>query len=95
MVVLCLLITLFVCLSLASSLENVDWVRNKKGLIVSCSLIYEVLLEIDGSMEGRFMNWLEPHVHEMLTFEGFESARINSDVKSTERLARICVQYEL
>lgn len=95
MVVLCLLINRFVRLSQAGSLGNVDSVCNKKGLIVSGSVIYEVLLEVESSVETRFMSWLEPHVREMLTFEGFESARISRDIASTETLVRVCVEYVL
>ena len=38
------------------------------------SFIYEVNLEIDNEVEQLFRDWLRPHIEEMLSFDGFQSA---------------------
>ena len=38
------------------------------------SVIYEVNLRVDGDIADEYAAWLERHMTEMLTFEGFESA---------------------
>ena len=39
-------------------------------------ILYEVNLTVDASVTGEYMEWLKPHVKEMLGFPGFESADI-------------------
>ena len=39
-------------------------------------VIYEVRLTIDPSIRAEFLRWLDAHVAEMLTFDGFVTAQI-------------------
>ncbi len=38
-------------------------------------ILYEVNLKIDASIYQDYVNWLIPHVEEMLTFKGFQKAK--------------------
>ena len=63
--------------------------------MVSGSMIYEVLLKVDAVVEARVMKWLTPHVRQMLTFDGFESARINRQADVRGPQVHLSVQYVL
>ena len=39
------------------------------------SFMYEVNLEIDAQIAEKFGQWLAPHIEEMLSFDGFQSAQ--------------------
>eukprot|EP00929_Paragymnodinium_shiwhaense_P029954 TRINITY_DN17062_c0_g1_i1.p1 TRINITY_DN17062_c0_g1~~TRINITY_DN17062_c0_g1_i1.p1 ORF type:complete len:123 (-),score=44.92 TRINITY_DN17062_c0_g1_i1:332-700(-) len=39
-------------------------------------VIYEVNLRVNADIEAAFLDWLRPHMKEMLTFPGFESASL-------------------
>ena len=39
------------------------------------SFLYEVNLEIDAYVAEKFGQWLTPHIEEMLSFDGFQSAQ--------------------
>ena len=41
-------------------------------------VVYEVNLQVDTEAAEAFMKWLGPHVEEMLTFDGFQSATIHT-----------------
>lgn len=62
---------------------------------MSGSMVYEVSLVVDVSLAERLMAWLRPHVREMLTFDGFESARINRQAHASGSQTEFCVQYVL
>lgn len=62
---------------------------------MSATIIYEVLLEVNSNLEGPFLEWLNAHVREMLTFEGFRSAQVTREVAPVGESVRICVQYKL
>ena len=40
------------------------------------AVIYEVRLSVDAEIRAAFLAWLTSHVEEMLSFEGFLSAKI-------------------
>jgi hypothetical protein len=40
------------------------------------SVIYEVNIAVDEDVLPAYMEWLAPHVREMLTFDGFLSAEV-------------------
>ena len=40
------------------------------------AIVYEVRLTIDPKIRTQFVNWLDDHVAEMLTFDGFLDAHI-------------------
>jgi hypothetical protein len=57
-------------------------------------VIYEVNLKIQHDIFDQYMNWLTPHVTEMLTFRGFISAKYLREVRSPEdKLQHMTVQY--
>lgn len=70
-------------------------VQQKGAEFMSGSIIYEVLLSVDLNMEDRLMAWLTPHVREMLTFDGFKSARIHRQLDVSGKQVDICVHYVL
>ena len=56
-------------------------------------VIYEVNLTINDDIENAFLEWLEEHIKEILTFEGFQSANINK--VEVEGSTQYSVQYQL
>lgn len=57
-------------------------------------VIYEVNLEIDPSIAEAYLRWLKPHIAELLTLDGFESARL-FQVESNSGTVDYCVHYQL
>ena len=62
-------------------------------------LVYEVNLVVDDEIADAFGQWLEPHIEEMLTFHGFESAkwwsRIPEDEGSVAQDKLWTIQYSI
>ena len=61
------------------------------------SVVYEVNLSIDNSIETEFRGWLEAHIGEMLEIEGFLSARLYEVAEPEADAGRfeLSVQYKL
>jgi len=59
------------------------------------SVLYEVNLEADASIEGPFDTWLRDHIADLLQFEGFRSAEILDDRTAPPGRVRRIVQYRL
>ncbi len=57
------------------------------------SFIYEVNLEIDTKIAKDFGQWLEPHIEEMLSFDGFQSAQWLVRNKEDEGIERDVVLW--
>ena len=57
------------------------------------TVIYEVRLTIALDIRVQFMDWLEAHVQEMLTFDGFVSAKILT--APSETFEEVTVLYQL
>lgn len=58
--------------------------------------IYEVNLKILTTIFDEYMAWLTPHVEEMLTFQGFQSARyLSEDPATDEDFTQLTVAYEV
>ena len=56
---------------------NYDAKAASEGMkTVMPTVIYEVRLTIDPSIRAAFLSWLDEHVAEMLTFDGFVAAQI-------------------
>jgi len=56
-------------------------------------VVYEVRLTIDPSIRTAFLSWLDEHVAEMLTFDGFVAAQIlTGDTSEPDELS---VHYTL
>lgn len=39
-------------------------------------IVYEVNLEVEGSIAEEYLRWLRPHTEQLLKFKGFQSAEI-------------------
>ena len=63
------------------------------------SFLYEVNLDIDAQIAEKFAQWLAPHIEEMLSFDGFLSAkwytRNREDEDVCEDVVLWTVQYTL
>ena len=63
------------------------------------SFLYEVNLEIDAQVAEEFSQWLAPHIEEMLSFDGFQSAqwytRNREDEGVNEDVVLWTIQYTL
>lgn len=60
-------------------------------------IIYEVNLDVDGELRSAYLPWLQDHVTQMLQFDGFESATIESvtDPAAAEGRFAVCVRYRV
>lgn len=62
-------------------------------------ILYEVNLVIDPNIEQDYDTWLDAHIHEILTIEGFVGARwwfdSRYDAKEKSNQLHYTVQYEL
>jgi hypothetical protein len=59
------------------------------------SVLYEVNLEADATIEGPFDTWLRDHIADLLQFDGFRSAEILEDRTAPPGRVRRIVQYRL
>ena len=63
------------------------------------SFIYEVNLEVDENIAEQFSQWLTPHIEEMLSFDGFQSAqwliRNKEDEEIEKEVVLWTIQYVL
>lgn len=58
--------------------------------------IYEVSVDVDASIRGDYLRWLEPHVAEILALPGFTGADIWEVIDPADpSLLRLCMQYRL
>lgn len=57
--------------------------------------IYEVNLSVDPEVVEDYLGWLRPHIDEMLTLPGFESADLVAWEGADEGWARFTVTYVL
>lgn len=58
------------------------------------SIIYEVTLKVDPSIQEDFLSWLKNHVREMLEFPGFEEAHL-FHTQMFEPQSGFIVQYRI
>jgi hypothetical protein len=59
-------------------------------------VIYEVNLVIDKAIVESFMDWLKPHVTEILCFEGFLSAQcLEQTTELKEGSYQLTMQYRI
>ena len=61
-------------------------------------IIYEVNLEVDVEVLDTFVPWLEEHIEQMLTFDGFKSSEVLTDEENEEEGSQrkhYTVQYRL
>lgn len=59
-------------------------------------VIYEVNLVIDKAVVERFMQWLKPHVTQVLCFEGFLSAEyLEQTTELKEEFYQLTMQYRI
>ena len=63
------------------------------------SFIYEVNLEVNEKIAEQFSQWLIPHIEEMLSFDGFQSAqwliRNREDEGIEKNVVLWTIQYKL
>jgi hypothetical protein len=61
------------------------------------TVIYEVNLELDSSIEAAYRAWLAPHIEEILALPGFTGARVYDVLEPapTAGCIALCVQYLL
>ena len=57
-------------------------------------VIYEVNLTLLKNIQAEFEAWLIPHVQQMLTFKGFQQAKILRELFDQEQ-NKLTVQYEV
>lgn len=63
-------------------------------------VIYEVNISIPSTKKDEYISWLEPHIEEMLEFEGFENADMyekNNIVANddSDEVTQLVVQYHV
>ena len=59
-------------------------------------VIYEVNLKIISPVFDDYITWLTPHVHEVLSFNGFKRARyLVENPNQEDGLTKLTVQYEV
>lgn len=58
-------------------------------------IIYEVNIAIEQNCFDGFMQWLIPHIQEMLTIDGFEKARLCQMCPESDLKPSLQVQYTL
>ncbi len=58
------------------------------------TIIYEVNLEVDSSIEEAFLNWLKTHIADMLRIDGFLAATLLKERHSGKSLIW-SVRYEV
>lgn len=59
-------------------------------------ICYEVNLEVDSDIYFKYLDWLRVHTKEMLSIEGFQSAKIWEDVENINNYKKkITVTYFL
>ena len=56
---------------------------------------YEVTLKIEKNIRKSFETWLEPHVQEMLTFDGFIKATIHKEISEDNDISILIVNYKV
>ncbi len=51
---------------------------------IDSTILYEVVIEVAPEARDDYLSWLRPHMDEMLTFDGFQSAALffNSENKN-------------
>lgn len=62
------------------------------------SVIYEVTLKVQKSVEDDFENWLKGHINDVLAIDGFETAswfRIAQDESTVNKETHWTVHYSL
>ncbi len=64
---------------------------------IGAAVVYEVNLDVDGSIEGQYRAWLRVHVEEMLALPGFIDAHVFDvvDPAPAEGRITICTHYRL
>ena len=55
-------------------------------------IIYEVNLNIEENIFNDYLDWLKTHIKEMLSFDGFQSARL---FRHAEEENQLVVHYEV
>lgn len=59
-------------------------------------VVYEVNVDVDASIRGDYLRWLEGHVAEILALPGFTGADVFDVVEPADGdTLRVCMQYRL